>query len=160
MFQTSTGEVLKAMFEFCIHLILVGVVRPQQALNANNIEFKLNQDYIYEIFPNQPERYFNPNSVTIVRDIGFLQIESSLRALKLLGSNLEQTCQEIEKIEREGALNYDYEFVKGKFNQSSAKAACSARGKKLIELQSSDQLLVLLQKLNGKYTVSPSGTTF
>ena len=62
--------------------------------------------------------------------------------------------------EAEGAKNYDYEFVEGTFNQSSAKETCANRGKKLIEIQTSDQLLILLQKLGGKYVIAPSGTRF
>ena len=63
-------------------------------------------------------------------------------------------------LEAEGAKNYDYEFIIGTFNQSSAKETCANKGKKLIEIQNSDQLLILLRKLNGKYVIAPSGTRF
>ena len=102
----------------------------------------------------------NPNWALIVRNIRFLQIDTSIRALSKLVGKLEQTCKKIEELEEEGALNYEFEIIHDKFNLSSAQHTCNKKGKKLIELQTSDQLLVLLQKLNGKYTTSPAGTLF
>ena len=126
----------------------------------NQLDFKISEDYIYEIYPNKQERFLNPNSVILARNISFLQIKSSLFALKNLVLKLEQTCSEIKSLEEEGATSYDYEFLVGSFNVSTAKDTCETKGKKLIEVQTSDQLLVLLQRLGGKYMTSPAGTTF
>ena len=126
----------------------------------SNVEFKLSDDYVYKIYPNRPEKILNPNSVIVVRNVSFLQVKSSLQAMGRLVKKLELTCSEIESLEAVGATNYDYEILKGTFNISSAKDACASKGKKLIEILTSDQLLVLLQKLKGKYMISPAGTTF
>ena len=147
-----------------LNLPLVLFVISGSFVNASqmksNVEFKLSDDYVYKIYPNRPEKILNPNSVIVVRNVSFLQVKSSLQAMGRLVKKLELTCSEIESLEAVGATNYDYEILKGTFNISSAKNACASNGKKLIEILTSDQLLVLLQKLKVKYMISPAGTTF
>ena len=126
----------------------------------SDMEYKVSEDYIYSTYSNKPERYLNPHSFLIVRDISFLQIDTSLHALNQLVTKLEETCQKIKELEDEGSTNYEFEIIYAKFNLSSAHETCEAKGKKLIELQTSDQLLVLLQKLNGKYLITPAGTKY
>ena len=74
-------------------------------LMSNSVDFKLSEDYVYKVYPNKPERYLNPHSVVIVRNISFLQMESSLQALRHLTLRLEEICPEIEMLETEGAKN-------------------------------------------------------
>ena len=109
--------------------ILFLVCEVQGFSRNKSLDFKLSEDYIYKIYPNEPERYFNPQSLIIVRNISFLQIKSSLEALRQLTSKLEQTCSQIEALEAEGSKNYDYEFISGTFDLSSAKDACATKGK-------------------------------
>ena len=116
------------MLTFLLLLIVSSGNSVNALLMRNTTDFKLSEDYIYKVYPNEPERYLNPHSVVIVRNISFLQMESSLQALKHLALKLEEICSEIEMLEAEGAKNYDYEFVEGTFNQSSAKETCANRG--------------------------------
>lgn len=135
-------------------------VIANEVIMDKNIDFKVSEDYIFSVYPNEPERYLNPNFLIITRNITFLQIDTSINALGQLVTTLGKTCEEVKSVEDEGSMNYEYEIIHGKFNLSSAQAKCGKIGKRLVELQTSDQLLVLLQRLNGKYTTSPAGTFF
>ena len=83
-----------------LKFLLLLSYRSGNCVNASqmksNVESKLSDDYVYKIYPNKPEKILNPNSVIVVRNVSFLQIESSLQAMGRLVKKLELTCSEIE----------------------------------------------------------------
>ena len=120
----------------------------------------MGDDYVFKTYPNHPESYFNPTYVTVVRNISFFEIRSSIEVLKSLLLKLKQVCSEVEDSEKDRPEEFSYEVINGNFNISLAFQTCNGKGKKLIEIQDSTQLLVLLQKLKGKLSITPAGTDF
>ena len=123
-------------------------------------KYKVGDDFIYRIMPNQKHRYLNPNSFLLVKNISLQELYLSVFALRDMQRKLGRICKDISKIEGKRKQRPEYDMLNGRFSFLEAGEACLARGRRLAEIRTPKHLLDLIRHVNGSNLEFPAGVAF